>query len=298
MDEKVTRAGLPAEVPQMPAVPGFTHEFVDIPGLRVHVATAGEGEPVLMLHGLPQHWWQWRVVGSALAERYRVVCPDARGFGWTQAESPRISRYAMRDDVLALLDALELERVRLVAHDMGAVVAAQLAYGHPDRVRAMVVLSVPPPFMRLGLGMLPAMRHVPKLRWRRAGSSLDWVLAPPYVATPMSEPTKMTYLAPLRDPAKDAAISEVYRGLLIGGEMPALATGAYRRRRLTVPTLYCFGERDEPLTASFVRTQSGDVSRFADHVEFAPVPGAAHFATDDNPGAVTELTREFFARAA
>lgn len=294
----MTEAGPSAEVPQMPVVPGFAHRFVDIPGLRVHVAASGEGEPVLMLHGLPQHWWQWRAVGSALGERYRVICPDARGFGWSQAASPRIARYSMRDDVLALLDALELERVRLVAHDMGAVVAAQVAYAHPDRVQAMVILSVPPPFMRLGLGMLPAMRHVPKLRYRRAGSSLDWVLAPPYVATPMSEPTKEAYLRPLRDPAKDAAISEVYRGLLIGGEMPTLAMGTYRRRRLAVPALYCFGDRDEPLTADFVRKQSGDVSRFADHVEFASIPDAAHFATDDNPGAVTGLAKEFFARAA
>ncbi|WP_141939299.1 alpha/beta hydrolase [Microbacterium sp. SLBN-154] len=298
MDRKTTKAGLDAESPEMPVVPGFAHRFVHIPGLRAHVATSGEGEPVLMLHGLPQHWWQWRRVGPALGERYRVICPDARGFGWSEAASPRIARYSMRDDVLALLDALELERVRLVAHDMGAVVAAQLAYAHPERVRAMVVLSVPPPFMRLGLGMLPAMRHVPKLRYRRAGSSLDWVFAPPYVATPMSEQTRQTYLRPLRDPAKDAAISEVYRGLLIGGEMPALAAGAYRRRRLAVPALYCFGEKDEPLTAPFVRKQVGDVSRFADHVEFAAIADAAHFATDDNPDGVVEPMREFFARAA
>jgi pimeloyl-ACP methyl ester carboxylesterase len=296
MDERATDADTSTGLPPIPEVTGFTHEFVDTPGLRAHVATIGAGEPVLMLHGLPQHWWQWRDVGPALAGRFRVICPDARGFGWSQAASPRIERYSMRDDVVAVMDALGLERVRLVAHDMGAVVAAQLAYAHPERVRAMVLLSVPPPFMRLGLGMLPAMRHVPKLRFRRAGQSLDWVFQPPYVATPLSEQTLATYLGPLRDPAKDAAIREVYRGLLIAGEMPALATGAYRRQRLRVPALYAFGERDEPLTAAFVRRHNGDVSRFADHVEFASIPDAAHFATDDNPGAVVGLVTDFFAR--
>jgi pimeloyl-ACP methyl ester carboxylesterase len=286
-----------ATAADMPAVEGVRHRFVDLPGLRVHAAHAGIGDPVIMLHGLPQHWWQWRAVATGLSGRYHLICPDGRGFGWSQAESARIDRYAMRDDVMALLDALELDRVRIVAHDMGALVAAQLAYTHPERVRAMVVLSVPPPFMRLGPGMLPAMRHVPKLRFRRPGSALDWVFRPPYVATAMSDETMAAYFAPLRDPAKDGAIREVYRGLLVGGEMPALVTGAYRRQRLRVPALYAFGARDAPLTESFVRSHVGDVERFADQVEFATVPDAAHFVTDDNPGAVQELIQEFFARA-
>jgi pimeloyl-ACP methyl ester carboxylesterase len=184
-----------ATAADMPAVEGVRHRFVDLPGLRVHAAHAGIGDPVIMLHGLPQHWWQWRAVATGLSGRYHLICPDARGFGWSQAESARIDRYAMRDDVMALLDALELDRVRIVAHDMGALVAAQLAYTHPERVRAMVVLSVPPPFMRLGPGMLPAMRHVPKLRFRRPGSALDWVFRPPYVATAMSDETMAAYFA-------------------------------------------------------------------------------------------------------
>ncbi|WOQ69063.1 alpha/beta hydrolase [Microbacterium limosum] len=81
-----------------------------------------------------------------------------------------------------------------------------------------------------------------------------------------------------------------------GGEMPALVTGAYRRRRLRAPTLYAFGAKDVPLTEAYVRAHVGDVKRFADDVEFASIPDAAHFATDDNPRAVQELILRFFAR--
>ena len=61
------------------------HRYVDVPGVRLHVAEAGEGSPILLLHGWPQHWWIWRKVIPALAENYRVICPDLRGFGWSEA---------------------------------------------------------------------------------------------------------------------------------------------------------------------------------------------------------------------
>ena len=295
MHEKTDAASTTAPVPELPSVPGFTHRFIETPGLRTHVAEIGQGEPIVMLHGLPQHWWEWRAIGAGLADRYRVICPDLRGFGWTDAASPRIGHLSMRDDVLALIDAMGLDRVRMVAHDMGAVVAGHLAYDAPERIAALVTLSVPPPFMPMSLGMLPAMRHVPRLRFHRPATSLAYIFRAPYVAVPMAEETVATYLAPLQRPEKDAAIREVYRGL-IGGEVPRLAKGAYRKRRLKVPSLYVFGDRDEPLTAEFVRKHSGDVSRYADHFEIASVEHAAHFMTEDNPAAVEALILDFFDR--
>lgn len=282
--------------PDLPSVPGFEHRFVETPGLTTHVAMTGTGEPVVLLHGLPQHWWQWRVIGKALGEGYRVLCPDLRGFGWTRAESRGMGRLTQMDDLLAVLDALGVDRFRLVAHDMGALTAAHLAYAAPERVRAMAVLSVPPPFMPISVAMLPAMRHIPPLLFHRRGRSIAHVFDPPYVVRPLDPQTVETYLAPMRRPEIDAAINEVYRWLVFS-EMPRMAGGSYRRRRLTMPTLYAFGAEDRPLTADFVRRQCGDTSHFADHLEIAEVPGAAHFMTDDDPGAVQDLLRDFFARA-
>ncbi|MFL6094407.1 MAG: alpha/beta fold hydrolase [Blastococcus sp.] len=61
-----------------PDLDGVEHQFVEIPDLRVHVAQAGHGEPVLLLHGFGQHWWEWRDVLPALVDRYCVICPDLR----------------------------------------------------------------------------------------------------------------------------------------------------------------------------------------------------------------------------
>ena len=65
--------------PELPTLAGVEHRFFDLPGLRMHVAEAGSGEPLLLLHGFPQHWWAWRTVVPALAAHYRVICPDLPG---------------------------------------------------------------------------------------------------------------------------------------------------------------------------------------------------------------------------
>ncbi|WP_228479282.1 alpha/beta fold hydrolase [Microbacterium atlanticum] len=293
-DERAVRT--PAVgMPEMPSVPGFTHEYIETPGLRAHVAMAGEGEPIVMLHGLPQHWWQWREIGAGLAADHWVLCPDLRGFGWTRADAPGMGRMTQTDDLRAVLNALGVDRARVVAHDMGALTAAHLAYTAPERVSAMVILAVPPPFMPISLAMLPAMRHIPPLLFHRRGRSLAHVFDPPYVVRPLPEDTVATYLAPQVRPDIDAAINEVYRWLVLS-EMPRMAGGSYRRARLTVPTLYALGDADKPLNATFVREQCGDTTRYADHVEIVGIPDAAHFMTDDNPAGVEAAIRDFFAR--
>jgi pimeloyl-ACP methyl ester carboxylesterase len=99
-------------------LPGVTHAFVALStGLRMHVAEAGnpDAPTVLLLHGLPQHWWEWRKVIPPLAERYRVVAPDLRGADWTDAPPDGYTVGDVLADVLPLLDTLALRRVGLVA---------------------------------------------------------------------------------------------------------------------------------------------------------------------------------------
>lgn len=72
-------------VRRLPDVPGVEHRFVEVDGLRMHVAEAGVGEPLVLLHTSFEHWYAWRGVLPRLAERYHVICPDLRGCGWTDA---------------------------------------------------------------------------------------------------------------------------------------------------------------------------------------------------------------------
>jgi pimeloyl-ACP methyl ester carboxylesterase len=149
--------------PPLPEASGFDHLVVETPGLHTHLATIGEGEPVVLLHGFPQHWWQWHAIAPVIAAGgYRVICPDLRGAGWTVADDPRVERETRLGDLLALFDVLHIERAHLVAHDMGVITAWQLTYDHPERVRTAVQLSVPPGFMKFSPKLLPGFRHLPR----------------------------------------------------------------------------------------------------------------------------------------
>src|SRR3954463_1019605 len=130
----------------VPPVAGVTHRDVDIGDVRLHVAQAGDGEPLLLLHGWPQHWWAWRRVIPRLAERHRVLAVDLRGWGWSDAPPGDYAKATFADDVVALLDAEGLDRVSVVGHDWGGYTAVLLALEHAERVERMVALDIPPPW--------------------------------------------------------------------------------------------------------------------------------------------------------
>lgn len=284
--------------PPLPEASGFEHLVVETPGLRTHLAVVGEGEAVVLLHGFPQHWWQWRAVAPAIAARgYRVLCPDLRGAGWTVADDPRIERETRLRDLLALLDVLGIERAHLVSHDMGAITAMQLTYDHPDRVRSAVQLAVPPAFFTFSPKIIPGFRHLPPFIWHRRGASLRGVFSEAYVARPMAEATVAAHLAPLRRPDIDAAVRPLTRGMVLP-EAIRMMRGTYRRRRLTVPTLIVYGRRDHPWTERTVGRICRNPERYADRVEFRYVDDAAHFVTDDAPTAIADLALGWFARSA
>ena len=284
--------------PPLPEAPGFDHLVVETPGLRTHVAVIGKGEPVVLLHGFPEHWWQWQAIAPVIAAAgYRVVCPDLRGAGWTVADDPRIERETRLRDLLALLDALQIERAHIVSHDMGAITAMQLTYDHPERVRTAVQLSVMPGFMKFSPQLLPAFRHLPPFVWHRPGASLRGVFSEEYVARPISEAAVEAHLAPMRRPDIDSAVRSLTRGMVLPEGM-RMSRGAYRRRRLTEPTLVVFGRRDRPYTEELMGRICRNPERYADHVEFAYVDDAAHFITDDAPAAVADLSLDWFERAA
>jgi pimeloyl-ACP methyl ester carboxylesterase len=284
--------------PPLPAADGFDHLVVETPGLRTHVAVIGEGDPVVLLHGFPQHWWQWRDVAPVIAAAgYRVYCPDLRGAGWTIADDPHIERETRLHDLLALYDVLQIERAHLLSHDMGSITAIQLTYDHPERVRAAVQLSVPPFFMGFSPRSMPGFRHLPAFIWHRPGASLAATFSEAYVAHPLSQDTIETHLAPFRRPEVDAAVRPLVRGMVLR-EARRMAGGTYRRRRLTVPTLVVLGRRDRPWTEQHMARTCRKPERYADRLEFAYVDNAAHFITDDAPEEVARLALDWFAQAA
>lgn len=115
-------------------------------GVRIRYAEQGDpgGPAVIFLHGFSDSWFSWSRVLPLIPARYHVIAPDSRGHGGS--DKPE-GGYAMRDlagDVLALMDALHLERATIVGHSMGSVVAQQIAVAAPGRVERLVLVGSGP----------------------------------------------------------------------------------------------------------------------------------------------------------
>ncbi|KAK8608483.1 hypothetical protein V6N13_023905 [Hibiscus sabdariffa] len=121
------------------------HTTVATNGINMHVASIGSGPVILFLHGFPELWYSWRHQLLSLSSLgYRCVAPDLRGYGDTDAPSSAASYtvFHIVGDLVGLLDALGVDRVLLVGHDWGASIAWSFCQLRPDRVKALVNLSV------------------------------------------------------------------------------------------------------------------------------------------------------------
>jgi pimeloyl-ACP methyl ester carboxylesterase len=98
----------------------------------------GSGEPVVLIHGWPQHSQMWHSIAPPISERYHVLAPDLRGSGGTTVKGPKA---AMAGDVLRLMDLLQIGQARVVGYALGAGVAYDLAARHPDRVRCLAFIE-------------------------------------------------------------------------------------------------------------------------------------------------------------
>ncbi|KAK3000973.1 hypothetical protein RJ639_022300 [Escallonia herrerae] len=121
------------------------HKSVNVNGINMHVAEIGEGPAVLFVHGFPEMWYTWRHQMLSLSSLgYRAVAPDLRGYGDTDAPPSHTSYTAFHvvGDLVGLLDALGLDKVFLVGHDWGAIISWFFCLLRPDRIKALVNMSV------------------------------------------------------------------------------------------------------------------------------------------------------------
>jgi len=284
----------------MPLVHGVVHRFVEARGLRFHVAEAGTGDDVVvLLHGYPQHWYEWRDVMPALADRHRVLAIDLRGFGWSDAPRRGYLKEHMVDDVLAVLEALGVERVKLVGHDWGGWIGFLLCLRAPERVERYVALNILHPWPRL----FGSLRHL----WRfwymfvlaapvlgPLGQRTRWMtrlLLRGGVADPRTwtEDLLADFTEGLATPARTRAGVQLYRTFLARELVPILF-GRYRTRRLTVPTSILFGVDDFAMTPA----QLGGHEPFADDLRIELVSNCGHFIVDERPDVVIAHLRACF----
>ena len=302
-----TRRPAPSPTPgdsrPLPQVRGVTHRFITVRGVRLHVAEAGAGDPVLLLHSFPQHWYAWRHVIPLLAGQYRLICPDWRGFGWSEAPPGGYDTQARVADLLALMDALGLRRARLIGHDWGANAALVAALEAPERVSHLLAVNGAHPWLR-------QRRLLPQL-WRfwftafweyprigrlvlRHWPGLTRFLLRSGAAEPAAWPRGDVeeFVAASREPGS-ARAGEALHWQFVRHDIPAIFLRRYRSARLTVPTVILAGAEDWMLPPRLL----AGAERHADDLELRVVPGAGHFLPAERPAVVAEVADELFRRA-
>ncbi|KMO09712.1 alpha/beta fold hydrolase, partial [Methylobacterium platani] len=127
----------------------ITHRTIVVNGVSLHVASAGKGPPLVLLHGWPEFWLTWEPVMQRLADRFELIVPDLRGFGDSEKPDADPSDKAGAEvhaaDVAGLLDALGIERAGFVGHDVGAYVGQALGRRVPERLTGLFFFNCPYP---------------------------------------------------------------------------------------------------------------------------------------------------------
>jgi len=139
----------------------WEHRMAAVNGINIHYVIEGQGAPVVFIHGWPEFWYGWRRQIPVLSERYQVIVPDLRGFGYSDKPLHGYDTKSAASDIYELVQQLGHKQVSIVAHDIGVRVAYRFALDHEETVNRMVLLDSTPPMEQLG----PQAPSVVRERW-------------------------------------------------------------------------------------------------------------------------------------
>ncbi|HET6293058.1 MAG TPA: alpha/beta hydrolase [Kribbella sp.] len=271
------------------------HQRVAVTGTTLHTVIAGDGDPVVLLHGWPVTWYHWRDLIPILARKHTVIAPDLRGLGDSDRPLGAYGKETLAADIAELTDQLGIGRFALVGHDFGGSVACALAAAHRDKVSHLVIeeellAGCPVPFDLVSPqyprwhNAFHAVPDVPELLItgkERDHLNLFWSLTTAGTAFSRSviEEYERTYLTPgalrvglayYRSGAEDAELNRrtAHRPL----EIPVLAIGGSEAMATAV---------------------EASVRQIASEVSGVVVDDCGHYPAEEHPRQVAELIAAF-----
>jgi len=288
--------------------PPWRHGMVDLePGIRIHHVTTGEAgsRTALLIHGFPQTWWQWRrVIPSLVAAGIRVIVPDYRGAGDSSRPHSGYDKLTMAGDLHRLVQAhLGItERIALIGHDIGSMIAYAYAQAYRDSVSHLVMVDAPLP----GTAVFDRLRSDPRV-WHFAfhgardvpemlvaGRERAYLRA--FFAARVFDPSAIDdadlerYTAAYAAPGAMRAGFELYRAF----DRDADDNRELIRRngRLTMPVLAVGGaiSTSGPVVEAMMR-------EVAERVTGVRIPGTAHWVPEENPAAFADAVLAFLGAA-
>jgi uncharacterized alpha/beta hydrolase family protein len=119
----------------------FSHHMASVNGIQLHYVIGGHGNPIVLIHGWPQTWYEWRHVMPALAQNYTVIVPDLRGLGDSSKPLTGYDGKTTAEDIHQLVSQLGFKQIFLVGHDVGSQTAYSYAATHPTEVQKLVIME-------------------------------------------------------------------------------------------------------------------------------------------------------------
>jgi pimeloyl-ACP methyl ester carboxylesterase len=277
----------------------FSHHMASVNGIQLHYVIGGQGDAVVLLHGWPQTWYEWRHIMPALAKNYTVIVPDLRGLGDSSKPLTGYDGKTLAEDIHQLVTQLGFKTIFLVGHDIGTQVAYSYAAAHPTEVKRLAVMELTIP------GFVPAGRM-----------PLWWVIfhQTPDVPEALVQGKEMMYLSWFFHnlPFNPAAITQAdineyvshYSapgGLRAGFEhyrafpQDAIQNQNYSKTKLTMPVL--------ALGGGYIPVFGGNITMptviygmniLAQNVTGITVPNSGHYIPEEQPQFVIEQLASFF----
>ena len=127
------------------SLPGFANGYANVNGTQLHYVAGGNGQPLVLLPGWPETWWEFHRIMPTLAKRYHVIAVDLRGMGGSSKPRGGYDKKNMAEDIYQLVRLLGYTKVNIAGHDIGSMVAFSFAANHPDATVKLALLDVPHP---------------------------------------------------------------------------------------------------------------------------------------------------------
>ncbi|SFT81145.1 Pimeloyl-ACP methyl ester carboxylesterase [Kosakonia arachidis] len=284
-------------------MPGFSHYYETIDGVRLHYVRGGnpQGEVVLMLAGFPQSWYAWRQVMALLADRYLIIALDLPGQGDSDKPQSGYDTQALAGKVQGLMQKLAIDRYYLSAHDVGAWVAWPYAMLYSQQVIKLALLDAGIP----GITLPDALPVTPDKAWKtwhfafhllpdlpealitgREEVYLEWFLRRK-AASPMafSNADMAEYIRLLTQNGALRAGLAPYREVMTSA---AQNWALSEQCKMTLPLLAISAEQGS------IPDMAAPLRQFADNVTGITIKHSGHFIPDEQPQALAEELATFF----
>jgi pimeloyl-ACP methyl ester carboxylesterase len=281
----------------VPGTAGTQSRFAEVNGVRLHYLMAGQGEPVVLLHGYAQNSHMWRPLIPELAKTNAVIAPDLRGFGGSDKPDSGFDKKTMAQDIQALAASLGFKGIRIVGHDIGLMVAYAYAAQFPAEVKRIVLMDAFLPgvgdwtkvwllrdlwhFHFYGKTPLALVEGRERIYFEHFWN--DFAADP---AHSVSEPDRQTYAAAYAQPGAMRAGFEVFRAF----EQDAKDFAGFAKTKLKMPMLVLTGEK---ASGEFLISQGRLV---ADNVEGVVIKGSGHWLIDEAADQVISRLLDFVTR--